>query len=140
MSTAVATGIFQKLTGTTAVTSKLATAAAGYQYAIYHAQAPPDSAYPYIIYNKQSGTRTRGMGANAFWREIWMVKAVDRNTTSNRAESISEAVSDALDLGTITVSGRTLADLHHVSDVDYLEPSGDQTYRHHGCLYAVVLT
>jgi len=135
VSTAVRQGIYTKLTGTSAITSKLATTTS-----VYHGQAPPNAAYPYIIFSKSAGTKTRAMSANAFWREVWMVKAVDRNTTSNLAESISEAIDAALDLGTITVSGKTLADLHHIGDVDYLENSGDQVYRHHGANYALVLT
>jgi hypothetical protein len=127
-------GIYTKLAATNAVTSKLATTTS-----IFHARAPENAAYPFILFNKQAGTKRRAMGANAFEYEVWLVKAVDRNTTSNLAESIADAVDAALDLGTITVSGKTVADLHHVSDVDYLEADGDQQFRHHGSTFRVVL-
>jgi hypothetical protein len=136
VSTAIRQGLYQKLAATSAVTSKLATTTS-----IFHQQAPPNAAYPYIIFNKQAGTKRRAFSEpNAFKREVWMVKAIDRNTTSNLAESISEAVDAALDGGSITVTGKTLADLNHVGDIDYLEASGDQQYRHHGAQYAVTVT
>lgn len=136
MSTAIRQGLYQKLAATSAVTSKLATSTS-----IFHHQAPPNAAYPYIIFNKMAGTKRRAFSEpNAFKREVWMIKAVDRNTTSNLAESISEAVDAALDGGSITVTGKTLADLNHVGDIDYLEDSGDQQYRHHGAQYAVTVT
>lgn len=69
-----------------------------------------------------------------------MVKAVDRNTTSNLAEGIAEAIDAALDGGTLTVSGKTVVDLCHVGDVDYLEVSGDQQFRHSGGRYKLTLT
>lgn len=136
MSTAIRQGIYQKLAATTSVTSKLASSTS-----IFHGQAPPNSVYPYIVFSKQAGTKRRAFSEpNAFKREVWMIKAVDRNTTSNLAESISEAVDAALDGGSITVTGKTLADLSHVGDIDYLEASGDQQYRHHGAQYAVTVT
>ena len=126
--------LYTKLSGTSAITSKVGSR-------IYHAQAPADAAYPYIIFNRQSGTKMRAFQEpEAFKREVWLVKAVDRNTTSNAAEDVALAVDAALDGGTLTVSGKTLADLHHISDVDYLEPSGDQQFRHHCANYAVVTT
>lgn len=133
MSNVVRKGIYEKLAATGGVTSLLATTTS-----IYHGQAPPDAAYPFIIFHKQSNVRTRVFSDIAFEAETWTVKAVDRNTTSNAAEAISEAVSTTLTNGTITVSGRTLQDLFPTGDLDYLETDGDQTYRHHGVLYRVV--
>lgn len=135
MSTAVRRGIFQKLSAAPSVTSKLSS-----PDAIFEKRASSDAEYPFVIFQKMTGTRTRAFGRNAFRRETWLVKAVDRNTTSDRVESIAEAIDAILDLGTITVSGQTLCDFHHVSDVDYLEPAGDQQYRHSGAIYAVVTT
>lgn len=133
MSLAIRKGLYAKLAGTGAVTTLLATSTS-----IFHGQAPPDAAYPYIILNKQSNSRTRSFNATAFEAETWMVKAVDRNTTSDTAEAIRNAVDTALTNGTITVTGRTLQDLYPTGDIDYLETEGDQTYRHHGQLYRIV--
>ena len=131
----VRAGLYAKLTATSAITSQLASTDA-----IYHGQAPPDARWPYLIFHKQAGTKVHAFGAIAFKREVWLVKAVDRNTTSNLAESISEACDAVLDGGSLTVAGKTLADLRHVGDVDYLEDSGDQQFRHHGATWRVVLS
>ncbi len=133
MSTAIRKGLYAKLTSTNAVTSQLATSTS-----VFHGQAPPNAAYPYIILNKQSNRRTRAFNEVAFEAETWMVKAVDRNTTSDRAEAIRNAVATALTNGTITASGRTIQDIFPTSDIDYLETEGDQTYRHHGLLFQIV--
>lgn len=134
MSLPVRQAIFQKLGATSAITSVVSTR-------IFHAQAPADTDFPFIVFSKQAGTKTRAFRApNAFIEEEWLIKAVDRGSTSNAAETLAAAIDTAFDGGTLTVSGKTVADLHHVSDVDYMEPDGDQTYRHHGATFAVVLT
>ena len=136
MSTDLRKSIYQKLTTTTAVSSKLATSTS-----VYHGQAPPDAAYPFVIISKQSNRRTRAFAkSTAFEAETWLIKAVDRNSTSNRAESISEAIGEALINGTLSVSGKTVEDIYPTGDVDYLETEGDQTFRHHGTLFRIVLT
>ena len=136
MSTELRKSIYQKLTTTSAVSSKLATPTS-----VFHGQAPPDAAYPFVIINKQSNRRTRAFAkTTAFEAETWLIKAVDRNSTSNRAESISETIGTALINGTLTVSGKTVEDIYPTGDVDYLETEGDQTFRHHGTLFRIVLT
>lgn len=133
MSLASRQGLYSKLTGTSAITALVSTR-------IYHGQAPPDATFPYIIFHKQAGVPTYALRSEAFKAETWMVKAVDRNSTSNTSEAIAEAVDAALNEATITVSGKTVADLIRTGDVDYLENSGDQTYRHNGGLYRLTLT
>jgi hypothetical protein len=127
--------LYTKLATTGAITSQLSASDA-----IYHAQAPTGAKYPYLIFHKQAGTKTHAFGATAFKKEVWLVRAVDRNTTSNLAEAISEACDAVLDGGSLTVTGKTLADLRHVGDVDYLEVSGDQQFRHHGATYRITVT
>ena len=134
MSLAVRQALFTKLSATSGVTDAVSTR-------IYHEQSPPDASYPLVVFSKASGTKTRAFQTpNAFNREVWMVKAVDRNTTSNTVDAIAAAIDAALDGGSISVSGKALADLTHVSDVEYLEQADDQTYRHSGSNFAVVLT
>jgi hypothetical protein len=131
----IRSALYAKLSSTTAITSQLSSADA-----IYHGQAPTSAEFPYLVFHKQAGIKTYAFGAPVFKREVWLVKAIDRNTTSNLAEAISEACDAVLDGGSLTVSGKTLADLRHVGDVDYLEDSGDQQFRHHGATWRVVLT
>jgi len=130
--------LFAKLTGTAAITTHVGGSATP---RIFHEQAPPDAAYPLVIFSKMAGSKTRAFqNPNAFNREVWMVKAVDRSTTSNLVDTIATATDAALDGQTLTVTGKNLADLSHVSDIEYSEPVGDQTYRHAGATFAVVLT
>jgi Protein of unknown function (DUF3168) len=137
----VRSGLWSKLASTPAVTAKLAAAHTGYEKAIYHEQAPTDAAFPYIVFSKMAGTKVRAMQTpEAFKRETWMVKAVDRGTSSKLAEEIAEAIDATLDGGTLTVTGKTVADLNHVGDIDYSESSGDQQYRHIGATYRLTLT
>jgi hypothetical protein len=131
-------GIFQKLSATSAVTTHVGGTA---NPRIFHDLAPPDAAYPLIIFSQSAGTKTRAFQTpEAFKREVWMVKAVDRSTSSNTADAIAAAVDAALGGGTITVAGKALADLAHVGDIQYVEPVGDQTFRHSGASYAVTTT
>jgi hypothetical protein len=138
VSLAVRQALYTKLKGTSAVTTHVGGSASP---RIFHEQAPPDAAYPLVIFSKMAGTKTRAFQSpNTFNREVWMVKAVDRSTSSGIAEAIASATDAALDGGTITVTGKRLSDLAHVGDIEYLEESGDQQYRHCGATYAVVLT
>lgn len=127
---AIRQGIYEKL-NVASVTSLLAEGSAS----IRHAVAPPSGQFPFVIFNKQSGTPTRRMGGNAFDSQIWLVKAVARDTTSSTAEDISKAIDDLLDFGTLTITGATLLFLARESDVDYVETDGDRQYRHHGAYY-----
>jgi hypothetical protein len=136
MSTAIRKALYQKLTTTSAVSGKLSNSTA-----VYHGQSPVGGAYPLIIISKQSNRYIRAFAkSTAFEAETWLIKAVDRNSTSNVAEAISEAVSAALTNGNLSVSGKTVEDIYPTGDVDYLETEGDTTYRHHGALYRIVTT
>lgn len=133
MSLAVRKGLFAKLSETTGITSRVSTR-------IYHEQAPQGSAFPYVIFSKSAGVKDRAFSApEAFKRDTWLVKAVDRSTSSNLADEIAKAIDEALDGQTLTVEGKTVADLNHVGDVEYPETEGDQQYRHSGANYRVVL-
>lgn len=134
MSIDVRRGIYSKLTGTTAINNAVSGR-------IYYQQAPAKAAFPYIIFDKQAGTRTRAFQApNAFNKQVWLIKAVDRNTTADTADTIANLIDTTFNGGTITVTGWTVADLAHLSDVSYPEPDGDQMFHHSGATYTVTLT
>jgi len=136
VSQAIRKALYQKLTGTSSVSQKLATPTS-----VFHEQAPDGAAYPFLIIAQQGKTRTRAFGkATAFEAETWMVKAVDRNTTSNAVDSISEAAQAVLTNGTLTVSGVTVEDLYPTTNVEYIEQEDDQEWRHSGVLYRIVTT
>ena len=130
----VSEAIVTKLNATSGVTSAVGNR-------IFYDQAPEGTAFPMVIFGKQAGTKTRAFRTpEAFKREVWMIKCVDRGSSLVTAETVAEAIDTAFDNGTLTVSGKTVADIHHTADIDFLEPVGDQTYRHHGRSFAVVLT
>lgn len=131
---AVRTALYTKL-NVAAVTTPLGSGSAS----LVHAVASPTAAYPLVIFNKQAGTPTDRFQGLAFDSHIWLVKAVARGTTSSSAEDIAKAINDLLHFGTLTITGGTLMHMARTSDVDYVETSGDQTYRHHGALYRLVV-
>lgn len=134
MSINVRKGIYSKLTGASAVTSLVSTR-------IYQEQAPPGAQYPYIIFSKSAGMKVRAMQTpESVRRDTWLVKAVDRNTTANLADAIASAIDATLDGSTLTVEGKSVIDLYHVGDIEYVEDDGDVQYRHAGANYSLVLT
>lgn len=126
--------LYSGLAADTAITSLLATSTA-----IYHQQAPSESAFPFIIFSKQSGRPSYTFNATAFDQQTWLVKAVARSTTSDVAEDIDTAVDAELTNGALTITGHLLADMRRISDVSYLEADGDQQYRHAGALYRLTV-
>lgn len=131
---AIRSAIYQKLTNEPAITVLLSD-----PKAVFHKQAPADAKYPYVIFNRQGGSKIHAFKGTAFRRQTWLVKAVDREEFSNRAEDISEAIDAVLDGGALNVAGQTLADLRFLGDVDYPETQGDQLFHHCGANYRVVL-
>lgn len=134
MSLAIRRALYSKLTGTSSVSSKLATPTS-----VFHEEAPEGAAYPFVIIAQQAKTRRRAFAkSTAFEDEIWMVKAVDRNTTSDAVDQINEAAEAVLANGTLSVSGGTVEDIYPTANVEYIEQEGDQAWRHAGVLYRIV--
>lgn len=131
---AIRQGLYEKL-NVALVTTYLPDGSAG----IRHAVAPASTRFPYVIFNKQSGIPAQNFGGNAYDNHVWLVKAVANDTSSSTAEDIAKAIDDLLDFGSITVSGGTLLFLARDSDVDFVETDGDQTYRHHGANYRLIV-
>lgn len=127
---AIRVGLYTKL-NVASVTASLPNGSAG----IRHAVAPPGALFPFVIFDKVSGTPTRRMGGNAWDDQLWLVKVVDRAESSSVAEDTAKAIDDLLDFGTLTVSGGVTLAVLRDSDVDYTETDGDKTYRHHGARY-----
>lgn len=133
MSSANATAIVAKLNTITALTAVV-------NNRIYYGQAPNDATYPFVLISRQSGVKRRAFQTpEAFKREVWQIKVIDRSTSAARAFTAAQAI-DTIDGGTLTLTGKTLADLHHVSDVSYTEAQGDQVFHHVGGNYALVTT
>ena len=139
MSTAVRRSIYGKLAGDVTLGNLLAPAAAGYAHAIYHNQAPDDALFPLVVFNKSSGVPTQAFGdPAAFDTDIWQIKAIDRNSTADNAEAISERIRTLLNDANLSISGGTLMFLRRESDIEYPEESEGITYLHVGSLYRLV--
>jgi hypothetical protein len=110
---------------------------------IFYSTAPSGSAFPYIIFFKQSGV-SNSRTYSAFGRpadsQLWTVKGVVRGPKSSPAENIDAAVREILDDATLTITGGETFDVSRASDLDYTELDGDTQYRHHGGIYRVVVT
>lgn len=139
MATAVRRALYGKLAGDTPLNNLLATPATGYSKSIYHQQAPDGAAYPFIVFNKQSGVPTEAFAdPSAYDTDVWLVKAIDRGTSADTAEAISARIAVLLNDATLSISGGTLLYLRRQSDVEYPEVSNGVQYKHAGSLYRLV--
>lgn len=139
MSTAVRRALYGRLASDTTLNNLLATPATGFSKAIYHQQAPANASFPFVIFNRQSGVPTEAMAdPSALDTDIWLVKAVDRNTSADTAESISARVQTLLNDATLSISGATHLYLRRQSDVEYAEEANGVSYKHSGSLYRLV--
>jgi hypothetical protein len=97
MSTAVRRALYGRMAGDTTLNALLGTPAAGFAKAIYHQQAPDEAHFPFVIFQKQSGTPTEAFtDPSALETDVWLVKGVDRNTTTETAEAIAARIKTLL--------------------------------------------
>jgi hypothetical protein len=141
MSTPVRRALYGKMAGDTTLTAMLATGATGYSKAIYEDSAPEGAAFPFVVFSKSSGVPTEAFGdPSAFENDIWLVKAVDRNTSSDPAEAIQARIVALLNDSSLSISGATLCYLRRQSDVEYSEVTDGVKYKHRGALFRLVTT
>lgn len=124
--------IHDKIAGTAAVTSLLSSATA-----VFHQQAPRDTAPPYVLFSKQSGTRVHVFDGPAVRPLVWQVKAVDKGPSASRAEDIDAQLEAALHDAALSITGQSLLYLRRASDVQYPERDGAEIFNHVGGLYRV---
>jgi hypothetical protein len=139
VSTATRRAVYGKLAGDVTLGTLLADAAPGYAHGIYYQSAPDNAAFPLIIFSKQSGIPTEAMSdPTALDTEVWLVKAVDHNSTADRAEAIAERARALLNDGALSIAGGQGLYLRRSSDIDYSELAAGETYLHSGSLYRLV--
>jgi hypothetical protein len=128
-----------KLAGDTTLNNLLGAPATGYSKAIYHQQAPAGAAFPYIIFNRQSGVPTEAFtDPSALETDVWLIKAIDRSTSADTAESIANRIQTLLNDATLSISGAAHLYLRRQSDVDYAEVDDGVTFKHAGSLFRLV--
>lgn len=144
MSVAIRRALYGKLAGDTTLTGMLATPPAGYSKSIFYEVAPEGAKFPYVIFNKQSGTPSYSLSANNFDNEVWTIKGIDKGATADTADAISSRLDALLTETTGTtlssISGKTEVYFRRESDVDYAEVRDGETYRHSGAMFRLITT
>jgi hypothetical protein len=132
--------LYGKLAGDTTLGALLAQPPSGWSHSIYHQQAPEGAQFPYVIFQKQSGTPAYALGAKAYDEELWLVKGVDRQADGDAdpVDAISARLDALLTDAALSISGRTQLYLRRISDVEYPEAHGDQRFLHAGFLLRLV--
>jgi hypothetical protein len=107
--------------------------ATGYSKAIYHAQAPDNATFPFVVFNKQSGVPTEAFGApSVMENDIWLVKG-DRSGHQRRHRREHPSPDRVLlNDASLSISGGTLLYLRRQSDVEYPEVDEGVQYHHAG--------
>lgn len=141
MSTPVRRALYGRMAGDTTLNNLLGTPANGYTKSIYHQQAPQGAGFPFVIFSKSSGVPTEAMGVpSALETDVWLVKAVAKDTSTDTAEAIQARLQALLNDATLSISGATLLYLRRQSDVEYPEVSEGVEYKHAGALWRLVTT
>jgi len=139
VSTPVRRAIYGKLAGDTTLNTMLGAPSTGYSKSIYHQQAPAGAQFPYILFQKQAGNPTEAFGdPSAIDTDVWLVKAVDRNTSADPAEAAAARIIVLLNDAALSISGSVLLYLRRQSDVEYPEEIDGVQYKHAGSLFRLV--
>jgi hypothetical protein len=138
--TGVRRAIYGRLAGDTTLNNLLATPPSGWSKSIFHRHAPDAAGYPFVVFNKQAGTPTyANVSKPAYETDIWLVKAVDQNSTADAAEAVSQRLDALLTDAPLSIAGGdALMWLRRQSDVEYEEIEGGENFIHAGSLYRLV--
>lgn len=126
--------LFAKLSADATLTGLLAKPSA-----IYHRYAPEDSETPYVIFNKQAGTRVWAMQGGQFRWPIWQVKAVDRADSSGAADEIDARIDEILTDAELEIDGFDHLYIRRDSDIDYGQPDSGGLIHHVGGIYRIAV-
>jgi hypothetical protein len=127
--------VMAKLNGDAALTNMLATTTS-----IYHRRAPLGAAFPYIIYNKQSGLSVWSFKGNPVANQMWLFKGVDNSESAAKAEDIDKRIGVVLTDPIMALSDGTLLFMKRETDVSYDEGSDpDYIIQHVGGIYRTLI-
>lgn len=139
MSTPVRRALYGRMAGDTTLNNLLAAPPSGYSKSIYHQQAPEGAHWPYVIFDKSGGNPTEAFGdPSALENDVWLVKGVDHDTSTDLVESIQARIQTLLNDASLSISGSALLYLRRQSDVEYAEVADGESYKHAGALYRLV--
>lgn len=132
--------LYGKLAGDTTLNNLLASPPAGRSKSIYYNYAPDAANFPFVVFQKQAGTPTYANASKpAYESDVWLVKAIDQNSTADRADAVADRLDDLLTDGTLSIAGGdTVMWLRRESDVVYEEVEDGQVFVHSGSLYRLI--
>lgn len=138
--TAIRRALYGKLAGDSTLNGLLATPppSIGTAKSIFYGHAPDAASFPFVIFNKQSGTPVyANVSKPAYETDIWLFKAVDKNSTADPAEAISARLNTLLQDASLSIAGGdTVMWLRRDNDSPtFLEVVDGVTYVHSGSLY-----
>ena len=138
--TGIRRALYGVLAGDSTLHNLLSTPPNGYAHSIFYGYAPDAAHYPFVVFNKQAGVPTyANVSKPAYESDVWMVKAVDRNSTADPAEAVATRVDTLLQDANLSIAGGdTVMWLRRQSDVSYHETADGVTYVHSGGLYRLV--
>jgi hypothetical protein len=102
---------------------------------VYHQLAPETAAYPFVIFNRQSGVSVRRMGGEAYRNQVWQVQGLARGGSAAAAEAIDERCAELLDGAALEIAGFTTLAVTRESGLDYAEEDNGEIIHHVVGLY-----
>ena len=131
---ATAVGLFNTLTGATALTGLLTLGTAG----VFQDLAPEGAVPPYVVFNAQSPSVPQyTYTAVAFENTIYQVKGVTQGPSKAAGGTIAHQIDAALNDAAVTVTGYTLLKCRRLQDVDFTEVVSGVRFSHIGGLFRV---
>lgn len=118
--------LFAKLNGDAELTNMLATTTS-----IFHRRAPLNAGFPFIIFQKQSGTPVWAFSGRPLDNQLWLIKAIDRAASASKAEDIFKRFDLVLTDPVLILSDGLLLFLRRESDIDYDEGEDPDNIIHH---------
>lgn len=106
--------------------------------AIYHRVVPQNALLPAVVFSRMAGTPEWMFDSAHIQNDVWLVKGVNKGSSSTPAEDIAARVDVLLNDAVLTVTGRTALAIFRELDVDYEEITNGETYHHVGAQYRAV--
>ena len=103
-------------------------------------QIPPEgaAAHPFVTVTAQKAPAgVRVFQQVGFEESVFLVKAIDRNTSPKKVGQIAAAIRARLDDAALSISGQTPLAVMWLMDVSYHEVDNGTIYQHEGALYYV---
>ncbi len=132
---ALTDGIYNKLTGGTALTSLLSGGTAS--PAIFYQQAPDNQPFPFVVFNVQGGGDLNVSPSRL--KEVLIYARAYSNVSANAAGAIDAQIDALLHGGTVTVSGYANYAIQRETDVENVETTANAKIYTAGGVYRFYL-